>query len=314
MPSHLAQVAQQCDTEKLARLLDAGADIESRHKGTGRTALLSAVIAGHREAVELLLARGARLDVACTAMGCTALAWACLQGNTDLAALLIERGAPLDSLQTLYRRTPLMSAAQSGHGAIVALLLAAGADARLLDFEQHNAWSLADSRGHVGVQRLLAQAGAAAPPPAVEPLAPAWPVLPEGAPATVDPVVVVHAYVQAMHAWETDAKARLDANLLDIRDALTGATDLRERFCTSRKRTFVIVSVGFPPAYPAGVEWVSLKSTSASRAQVVVRAPKRTQPFRNEFLFVVVRKGGEWRIDNVSVRQWGTKGWRRFFL
>jgi ankyrin repeat protein len=62
--SHLLRkAAAGGDMAKLKARLDAGDDIESRGKGTGRTALLEASIAGHRDVVALLIEKGADVGV-----------------------------------------------------------------------------------------------------------------------------------------------------------------------------------------------------------------------------------------------------------
>ncbi|MEE6229939.1 ankyrin repeat domain-containing protein [Stenotrophomonas maltophilia] len=61
--SHLlAKAAEKQDLARIDALLDEGADIEWQHKGTGRTPLLSAVIAGKADSVERLLDRGANIS------------------------------------------------------------------------------------------------------------------------------------------------------------------------------------------------------------------------------------------------------------
>jgi hypothetical protein len=72
------------DLARIDALLDEGADIEWQHKGTGRTPLLSAVIAGKADSVERLLDRGANIQHACTALGYTALGWAANAGDTEI--------------------------------------------------------------------------------------------------------------------------------------------------------------------------------------------------------------------------------------
>ncbi|MCK9817567.1 ankyrin repeat domain-containing protein [Pseudomonas sp. MAFF 302046] len=163
--SHLlAKAAENGNLPDLLRLLDAGADIEWTHKGTGRSALLFATLAGHPALVTALLDRGAQIDRQCKALGYSALAWAAHEGDVALVQLLIERGADLDLASPELRRTPLMCAAQAGQAEALEQLLQAGADGRLLDFKQQNAWALARDKGHETIMQRLEQAGAGARP------------------------------------------------------------------------------------------------------------------------------------------------------
>lgn len=72
----LLAAAESGDVAGVVSRLDAGDDIECRAKGTGRTPLLEAVIAGRVDVVEELCRRGADVNAACTAVGDNALMWA----------------------------------------------------------------------------------------------------------------------------------------------------------------------------------------------------------------------------------------------
>jgi ankyrin repeat protein len=102
--------------EKLKARLDAGDDIESRDKGTGRTALLEAVIAGHRDAVTLLVEKGAEIGVSCKAVGMDCLGWAVEMGHGELVDDLLVLGMRPNCVppSSFMGATPLMIAARQG--------------------------------------------------------------------------------------------------------------------------------------------------------------------------------------------------------
>ena len=160
MSHRLAKAAEKQDLARIDALLDEGADIEWQHKGTGRTPLLSAVIAGKADSVERLLDRGANIQHACTALGYTALGWAANAGDTEIGRVLIARGALLDAASPESRYTPLMLASSGGHLAMVELLLDSGATVAPLNFEGTNALAMADARKHEDVVARLKLAGA----------------------------------------------------------------------------------------------------------------------------------------------------------
>ena len=93
MSLQLRRAAENGDVDKIRLRLDAGDDIESRDKGTGRTALLYAAIEGQAEAVRILLDYGADLHASCTAVGYDSLLWAVEQGHLELVKLFLGQGA-----------------------------------------------------------------------------------------------------------------------------------------------------------------------------------------------------------------------------
>ena len=313
--SHLLQkAAEQGDVAALRRLLDAGADIEWQHKGTGRTALVSATIAGHHDAVVALLDRGANIDHACKAMGYTALTWAASQGTTDIAMQLTARGAALDQASPDMRRTALMAASQAGHAGIVGHLLERGANPRLMDFSQQTAWSLADENGHVATLAVLEAAGVGAPPPPVEPPSLPWPDIEAGIAATAEPVRVVRAYLLAVYDWETAGHARQADAQTPVPDAFwAGADDIVSAYCTARKRVVTRKGFGWPPEFTPAVSLISATQAGAG-AEVVICDPVETANLRYEHLFVVKRVSGEWRIDSMKRRLHGIGKWENGLL
>lgn len=91
MNKELRLAASIGDDEAVAKLLDAGADVNAANK-FNKTALMMAVENDNLETVALLLARGADVN-ARTVANCTALTFAAENGHSGITALLIERGA-----------------------------------------------------------------------------------------------------------------------------------------------------------------------------------------------------------------------------
>lgn len=311
--SHLlAKAAESGNLPALLRLLDGGADIEWTHKGTGRTALLSAVIAEQREAAVALLDRGARIDHQCKAMGYSALAWAGHGGDVQLAALLIERGAALDLASPELKRTALMSAAQAGHGELVGLLLEAGADPHLLDFNQQNAWALAQDNGHQEVLQRLEQSGVGAPAaPEQSPPLP-WPSNTDDLTA---PCNVVRGYTLAMHAWEQRGNARSTTDPEPSVDEGFWAEQeqLVARFCTQRERAYKHHAYGWPTTYAPEDQLLSCETLSTHQAAVIIRDPAQ-RSLCYEHRFLLKRVAGQWRIDSAKRRLAGTEEWQSSIL
>lgn len=118
----LAKAAAEGNAKEVARLLDGGANIESRDQFS-LTPLHEAVASGHKDVVELLIARGANVNT--TRRNWTPLKAAAAQGRTDLVALLIAHGA---SVNFNAGSTALLDATIYGHKDVIALLIASGAD------------------------------------------------------------------------------------------------------------------------------------------------------------------------------------------
>ena len=121
-----------------------------------------------------------------------------------------------------------------------------------------------------------------------------------------------------MAAQEREAYARLrelQAAGSDWSDALSVMGDDYERvgagYLTDRERTMRPRSVGFPPAFDEQEELVEVREVNASKVIVVAHDPTRPQT-RYERQYVVVRKRGEWRLDNLKVRVLGSeKAWKQ---
>lgn len=313
--SHLlAKAAEKADLDRIDALLDAGADIEWQHKGTGRTPLLSAVIAGKCDAAARLLDRGANIEHACRALGYTALGWAAAHGDTDIGDLLIARGAMLDPASPEQRRTPLMLACARGHLAMVERLLDSGASVAPLDFEGCSALAMADERGYAEVVALLHAAGATPPPALMEAPPLEWPQPDAGG----EPASVVRGYLLAYHEWETRGykDSRAGGGLLLSSGFQQEKADILAAWCTDRKRVYSTgVSVGNPPRYVPEDLLVSVAMPTVSRAEVLVRDdPQKARSLRYEHLFVLKRVGGRWRIDLRKKRVFHIETWAAAIL
>ena len=117
---------------RMAKLLDAGVDVDARGK-FGQTALMQAVFSGQTEAVRYLLGRGADPRLV-SDDGAGPLFFACVRGDSEIADLLIRHGADVNEVRRtvcspgdVHYTTPLDVARSGGHAAVVVLLRDAGA-------------------------------------------------------------------------------------------------------------------------------------------------------------------------------------------
>lgn len=195
--SSLYPAVRRGDAERVARLLDAGEDVNEVWPGDG-SPLMVAAHRGDAEMVELLLRRGADVDLAVGGDG-TPLIGAVRSRNLDLVQRLIDAGADIDdagfggdgnpliaaslagdiaTARYLVQQgaaidihvpdddTPLINAAQQGHVDLVRYLLDEGADANLTgDFDRklqvvRTPLNQAQKGGHDDVVQLLRAAGA----------------------------------------------------------------------------------------------------------------------------------------------------------
>ena len=312
--SHLLfKAASAGDVTAIEAQLARGADIDWRHKGTGRTALIEASIQRQPQAVSALLRHGASLDLQCKALGSTALAWAASLGDAAIAAMLLAHEADIEIASPELRRTALMRAAQAGHAELVALLLEAGANPAPLDFRQENAWALARDKGHTQVMALLEKSGSASPPAPAAPQAQDWPDISPGS-ETQTPERVVRAYILAMEAWERKGVARRAASTSASEPEFWAEQlDIVAKYCTSKPRAYAHSSFGTPTHHAAQDLLLSVTQQSASRMELIVLRASESMAY--EHRFSVHRKaGGQWRIDSLARRLHGTQKWERDIL
>lgn len=133
--SPLKAAAMRGDLESVQLLLTAGADPEG--STPGRTALMLAASAGHRDVLEALLDAGVEVNAKASSWPRTALACAAEAGQIECVRFLIEAGAKVgpDDLEELEvtgdpRVIRLLKAAQGGRGARPGWTAATGAAGR----------------------------------------------------------------------------------------------------------------------------------------------------------------------------------------
>lgn len=343
MTNRLLSAAESGDLEKLRERLDLGDDIEYRHRGTGRTPLLEAVIAGHCGAVILLLDSGADIDAACTAVGASALGWAVVQDDLPMVVLLVARGADpnLVPASSSFARTPLMAAAQNGNTEIIRRLLAAGADPGATDGAGLSALALARQALEHGASSaaavaLLESTSGADPDPPAPPGPIPWPLVPweegVGAPICADasPTQIVRGYIVAMSRWGMQSSAVVlqasplheaaehDPTVLhrenEIQAALHIQTAIRDAYCTDRPRKHPRANVAWPPEFVVEQYMISEYYPRPSRCEIVVRDDRKAGFGPKEIAFVVLRQKGRWRIDSAKQRLTGGQSWHRTIL
>jgi hypothetical protein len=323
--SHLLRkAAQNGDLAKARERLEAGDDIEARDKGTGRTALLEAVIAGQSEIVRYLLGEGADMNAVCKAVGYDGLGWAAEQGDAELVRLFLEKGAdPNRVTGAILHRLPLMTAAQRGHLAVVKLLIESGANPALRDKQGDTAFSLAEARNRQEVVRFLRTVLGANPPPLPTPALIPWPkaeweepapLYGEGEavpiPPDAPPAQIARAFILAMNRWESDAHE----SQRDMGDAMRAVRAIRDAYCTDRKR-MGHAGYGFPPDFELSLAMVSETRPRAGRCEIMaIITDKQSVQAMYEYCFVLLRKGGVWRIDSVKKRVKGAEKWDSMIL
>lgn len=170
----LVEAIKTGDREKVAALLDEGADLKTEDEG-GNTPLHLAAGQGHADLVELLLAKGANAkaknndgltplflsantrvaEILLSKEPSVSVHAAALSGNAAVMAVLIARGAPVNS-RNEQDSTPLDLAALRGHKAIVELLLEKGANPDTKDKIGSTPLHWAAYQGHAGVVEALA--------------------------------------------------------------------------------------------------------------------------------------------------------------
>lgn len=290
------------DTQGVHEALSEGAEINAMARGTGRTPLIEAVIAGHPAVVQALIDAGADLEARCSAMGLTALAWSAgRQGGSDSAAALLRAGAQVDARQAKVGATPLMLAAGLGDTPVLRSLMEAGADVNAVDAFGRNALTRA---ANPEVVADLIGGGATPPTPAQEPAVLPWPAIDPERPDHDDPVRLVRGFMLAMEKWESAAAARLkdpDFNQAHIDDVFASSASVADPYLALKHRPFRAGSIGTPRKFKASDVLTEVRRLTRSRVELVVLQPI-DQPVRAEMIFVVVRSGGQWLIDAVKVR------------
>lgn len=145
------------DVDRLKRLLERGADPNSRVEG--KPAVVWAAESDLSEAVRALLAHGADINAA-DDEGCSALMSAAFDGNVDVSKTLIDAGADVNRSDK-DGCTALMNAAKSGSLDVLAALISSGAELNRTDSSGQTALIWAAMRGDFPkVIEMLASHGA----------------------------------------------------------------------------------------------------------------------------------------------------------
>ena len=108
--NQLITAIQNEDVAQVQRLLEMGADVNTRNAETGLTVLMMAACQANVKLVRILLEAGADVFTADSKTGATPLHKACQGGNPDVVRLLIEKGAFVDAVTPTMGHTPVMDA------------------------------------------------------------------------------------------------------------------------------------------------------------------------------------------------------------
>jgi len=153
-----ALIAIRIDIELLKILLDNGADVDSRGKSSGATALMVASELGYVKIVKLLIEGGANIDFI-TQNRLNALKIASQYGHIEIVEILINYGANLN-VQNQFGVNALMTASQKGYIKIVRLLIENGANLDLVNNRGFSALMSSLVESFTDVSKLLIESGA----------------------------------------------------------------------------------------------------------------------------------------------------------
>jgi ankyrin repeat protein len=159
----LHDAARAGDGAAIARLLEAGADIDEQDE-TGETALFAAALAGYPKTIEQLMIAGADATIG-NDRGLTAVHAAALSGNAEAISVLVgdaklSARLSVDEHDNKFGVTPLIIAAEENDGAIVAHLIGLGADLEITERHGYTALSRAGYHGHDEIVTILLRVGA----------------------------------------------------------------------------------------------------------------------------------------------------------
>jgi len=320
----LLRASEDGDTELVRKLLQehADIDIEMRHRGSGRTPLLEAIIGGHPDTVAVLIAAHADVEARDTAVGYTASAWAAYNNLGSVVRLLVEQGAELNSRSGDYEETPLMVAARQGHAETVRVLLELGAQVDLVDSLGMTALMTRrlGTSGEIAseeVRALLIEAGATVAAAVPEPPILAWPPIIPGEPGYADPVAVVRGFIVELGRWEREAPAKHTAATIAVPRAMAQLFQERDElaaiYLTDRVRTYRPHAFGTPLYFDEHETLHAVEYPKPAKCELLVRDPIG-HPLRSERIYTAVKKRGEWRLDSMRSRPLGTATWGRRLL
>jgi len=151
--------AEEGDSAKVARLLEQGAEVNTRTPD-GTTALMYAAQKGHEGIVKLLLEKDADPNLQ-PRRGVTALHASAISGYTEIARLLLNAGADPD-LKDLWGISPLHYAAALNQPRMTEYMLLAGADRFSSTPEGYTITHLAATTGNPVLAEVVLHYGAPA--------------------------------------------------------------------------------------------------------------------------------------------------------
>lgn len=118
------------------------------------------------------------------------------------------------------------------------------------------------------------------------------------------PESVVYGFILAMHDWEA-AAAKLDKSKrteADKRRELKSMNQIFARYCTLKKRPYGrLGSYQIPPEYDPKEALIDVTYKTKTRAELTTRSKKEGC----DYLYVVLKKDGAWRIDSKKIRDAG---------
>jgi beta-lactamase regulating signal transducer with metallopeptidase domain len=161
----LFEAALEGDIDSIAKLLDAGANVNAAISGDG-SPLIGAAREGRLDAVRLLLDRGADVDMGVLGDG-NALIMAAREGHFDVVTMLLERSASIDHAVP-GDENALIQASANGRLEVVKLLVSRGANVNARVWapgtrdggEWRTPLSMARKNRHALVVELLQSVGA----------------------------------------------------------------------------------------------------------------------------------------------------------
>ena len=154
----IVRAAQAGSVDEIEALLDAGANLEDRHRPTGRNAMAVAAHCGHEDVVELLLRHGANISGR-DYLFCTPVHLAASRGHVGVLQRLIRENASFED-KGPDEKTPLRLSCDNGYLEAAELLLAHGAKVNARDKSNLTSLHAAAKRGDCDTVALLVRYGA----------------------------------------------------------------------------------------------------------------------------------------------------------
>ncbi|AKK06302.1 NTF2 fold immunity protein [Corynebacterium mustelae] len=136
-------------------------------------------------------------------------------------------------------------------------------------------------------------------------------MLPDG----VSPEEVVLSYILTKHYWETSAYQHQEEDPDVFEAELAKGEALSKAHLTERKQNDMCVSISSPPQFSLGYVLMRVTQVKPSRVEIYVKPPYPGALDDNkEWIFVCLKKNGQWRIDSGKSRMVGTWKYERDYL